>query len=183
MEVKINKQSFYNTLEELFNHLYHYGYVKHVAKIEPHKYRKIDKDYYQCEIEEHYLETEDGKKILYDGEITKATKKAGFYTLETKEWNNDNFTINDTKNEIIDLIMPYILEYPFLINIPTIIENFKEEGNDSFNLNDEELIILKEALKDFKTRDDYNKKLFLESINGNNQELKPCEKIRGKKLY
>ena len=79
--------------------------------------------------------------------------------------------------------MPYILEYPFLINIPTIIENFKEEGNDSFNLNDEELIILKEALKDFKTRDDYNKKLFLESINGNNQELKPCERIRGKKLY
>ena len=120
--------------------------------------------------------------LLSDEVITKTKKKNGFYTVEEKDYKDEYFVINEEKNDIENLLIPYVIKYPFLANIPPVI-NLLGKDQDFFTFKKEEIEILKEALKEYKENDDYNKNLFTKRINYPNENMHPCEKVRGRKLY
>ena len=162
--MKIAKKHFYQVLEELFNYLYDQEYVQYINDKLDHKYFKINKDFYQCEITRNYLKTKDEEMLLSDEVITKTKKKNGFYTVEEKDYKDEYFVINEEKNDIENLLIPYVIKYPFLANIPPVI-NLLGKDQDFFTFKKEEIEVLKEALKEYKENDDYNKNLFTKRIN------------------
>ena len=189
-EVIIDRKSFYEFLETLFNRI---DPVNRVAfKVEDKKgYRKIDNDYYKCKIEEYSLVYPDEKKVLSHNLISNAVKHVGCAILEKeRKFDTSIITLEEIKSMINENYknIPFLYRLPDIINSINIDENFDKSG--ALVINDELKDILctniinylKEEEKAFCTLQTglyYTE----ESTDNEDLNLKPCEKVRESKLF
>ena len=129
MNYAVDKQSFYQMMEELFNNLYGKDFVRHNQM-----FYKRGKD----KIEKNVLTDNNYQGILIDEQIV--TNK-----------DNKFFYINKNNNELEQLLLPYVFKYPFLSVIPSLVTALYEIINDKVLIFDDDSInSLKEILKDYK---------------------------------
>lgn len=189
-KVNVDRKSFYEFLETLFNRI---DPINQVAlKVENKKgYRKIDNDYYKCKIEEYSLVYPDEKKVLPHNLISSAVKHVG-YTIVERERKFDTSII--TLDEIKSMINANYKNIPFLYRLPDIINSINIEEN----FDKSGVLVINDELKDILCTSIINylkeeEKAFCnlqtdlhyieESIDNEDLNLKPCEKVRGRRLF
>src|SRR5574344_1055026 len=118
MDYKVDKKSFYNMMNQLFNKLYG-DYFIEVTEV--YDYVNINKqcpkstDVCFCTFEDYSLMCSDGREMLRNRKVIKSSRKEeGGYFVEPMETNNDNFIIDCKVDEVSEIISPFTFEYPFL---------------------------------------------------------------------
>lgn len=173
MQYEINKKSFYEMMRELFNYIYGEDYVTLVStKFED--FELIDQEAYDNIYEEYHLETEEGIKIFYNQGKLNSKKKYENKFVEYGKFKNETFKVDPEKNEILTLIYPEMIEYPFLDNLPRLIDYLALTKEDDSPLEfDEQLTTaICEVFKEYKVKDEINK---------NNMMLKLRQRIKENK--
>ncbi|MGM9878616.1 MAG: hypothetical protein ACI31R_01115 [Bacilli bacterium] len=139
-KVDLDRKSFYDFLETLFNRI---DPVNRVAFSIKNKkgYRKIDGDYCKCLIEEYSLVYPDGKKILEHDLISKTLKLSdSTIILDQKEFDTSAITIE----EIREIFCRDYKSIPMLHRMPDIIQSIKIDEN----INESGLLVINSDLKD-----------------------------------
>lgn len=157
MEYVVNKQSFYKTLEEIFNNLYGENYVRYNRMIYYNNNVEENNKLYNKKIEKNVLTDKNYKGILIDEKVIELGEKHKNGFIKYKEINNDVFYVNDEKhiNEIEDLLAPYTFEYPFLSCIPGIMNIIKVSKEEKIiSLNEQDRKVLLEILKEYKVAEE-----------------------------
>lgn len=151
MNYKINKKSFYEMMEKIFNKLYGDDYVKYEKVTYCDTNTVINNKLYNCTIEKNVLKDSNDNDIFSDEYVIILEEKYSNDKTKTKIFNNDFFEITSEKNEIRELITPYLNIYPFLEKLPNFINIIYYIDNKeaiSFNTKNTELLfeILKYSL-------------------------------------
>lgn len=129
--LRIDKHSFYDLMEELFQSL-GYNYIKY-NRINPKVHRKFDNDFYQCEVEDCALIDPNGKMILGVEQVIKSKKLCGNSSISGTEKEYDASYL--TLDEIKVLIAPISSKYEFLEIIPNALIAYADtKGTEEDNL-------------------------------------------------
>lgn len=167
MKYEVDKKSFYEMLVKILNSIFGDDYV--VLQKDCFRDCKIINDnFYHYQINTYFLEDNAGRK-LFESESTIFPKRVSNYrNFKENILGNDSFIVSEETNEILDLIYPYILEYPFLDIIPSIVDglvmNRYDGKNFTFKNSEIEAICLSinEYVKlDEKVRNDTKYKILL----------------------
>jgi len=130
MNYEVDKNSFYEMLTEVFNKIYGDEYVvlkgEHFQKCDV-----IDDGFYHLQKQEFYLEDVYGRKLFENVEIVNAKRLGSYKKFKQNVIGNHSFKVDLEKNEILELLSPYLLEYPFLDMIPIVVEGMVEKRYDN----------------------------------------------------
>lgn len=181
MDYKVDKKSFYNMMNQLFNKLYGDDFTEVFHEVtEGYDYVNRNKQFPKstdvcfCTFEDYSLMCSDGREMLRDRKVIKSSRKEeGGYFVEPMETNNDNFIIDCKVDEVSEIISPFTFEYPFLVNIPAITCNlaFSETDDGIVKFDQETIDCIIDAFKEYKACDDQNRDFMFTKIRSRREEL------------
>lgn len=150
MNYEIDKKSFYLMMEKVFNELYGDDYVKY-NNMQYERIKVLNQtEPYKCQMEKNVLTDRFYRGILVDEQIVKYYRKCGEYYLNESFFDNSTFKICNC--ELNQLIVPYVIEFPFLTALPLLVDEiYKTTKNNVIVFGDEEVSVITEILKEYKT--------------------------------
>lgn len=158
MDYEVDKKSFYEMLTEVFNNIYGDDYV--ILGGEQFKVCDVvDNKFYHLQKQEFYLEDIYGRKLFETVEIVDAKRIGNYKEFKEKVIGNHSFKVDLSKNEILELIYPYILEYPFLDMIPVIIDKIvlNRHEENKYYFTKEEIEAISKVFKEYYEKDKINR--------------------------
>jgi len=158
MKYEIDKKSFYQMTRDLFNYIYGGDYVT-LSSSNFEDYELIDQEAYDIIYEEYYLEDKEGRKIFYNKSKLNAKKKCVNTFVDCGTYENKVFEVNSEKNEILDLVYPEMIEYPFLDNLPRLIDYLAltKEYDEPLKFDEKLTSAICEVFREYKIKDENNK--------------------------
>lgn len=124
-EVNIDRKSFYEFLELLFNKIDPVNRVNFKTD-NKRGYKKIDNDYYKCFIDEYSLVYPSGEKILSHNLISKAVKICGNnLIIDQKEFDTSVITLEQMR----EIFYKDYKKIPMLSRMPDVIQSIKVKEN------------------------------------------------------
>lgn len=174
-EIKVDKDSFYNMMEDLFNSTYEPLFA--VKNKREYGFTRRG-EYFTGKLEEYSLLTKENKYILSNIKKKQGIKYNEMLTnKEGTEFDTSILTIEEIK----EMIKDEVLEHHFLTKIPEIIVSLNNEENikdDKIFISEELSTAICESFRKYVRREK-NAERYLETeiYDDTSDEILPCRKI------
>lgn len=151
----VDKDDFYNLAKKIFNDVY--GEVE-IEKLPGRKqrYKKVDNDYYKCEVEYYCLRDENDNIMLISEKPISGEKHNGTAIIgNTKKFDASYLSLEEIK----ELINCDKERYPFIAGIPILIESVtsKMKTNSPLKLDTKIIELAAEAYNSYLLHRENNK--------------------------
>ena len=150
---KVDRNSFYNLMEDLFNQIYGKDYVRKREVVKEDNASSRDTVYVE---NIRYLETQDGDEILKSMQVSRVISNKGVKGKE-RDLSFNVGLLNE--NQVKMAISEDVFDYNFLVKVPAILESVNVEENRIGNvliISDELREIIVEELVNYDKRDVLN---------------------------